>query len=245
MPMKHDGGAEDAVFSNDGRRLATRSGFRNVQLWDGVTAQPLGPPLQHANVVNTVAFSADGMRVATGSFDSTARVWDVRTGQPISAPLRHFGSVYDVNFSPDGTRLITASVDGTARLWHLPVTTTKDAALIADIAEAVSGYQVSETGGLIPVEDAAVRLQALRGGVTVLAQSRTADLLRWLFEDPWQRRISPISPLTVNDYVSGRLGACTPVATREVVWYFPGHPRLRSVPRNCVQGTASDLAQSR
>jgi WD40 repeat protein len=242
-PMKQ-AAMDDAVFSHDGHRLATRSGFRNVQLWDGTTAQPLGPPLQHADTVLSVAFSFDGTRVATGSRDSTARVWDVRTGQPISAPLLHFVPVVEVNFNPDGTQLVTAS-GGMARLWRLPVTMTQDAGLIADVAEAVSGYRVSETGSLSPIEDAAAHLQALRAGAAIRGPGRAANLLRWVFEDPWQRRISPFSPITADDYVSRLLSACVPVATREVAWHFPGHPLLRTLPTKCVASGPRDTAPAR
>ena len=150
---------KDAVFSPDGTRLATWSGFRNAQLWNALTAQPLGLPLQHSEPISAVSFSSDGSRVATASRDWTARVWDVRTGQPISPPLQHFGPALDASFSPDGARLLTMSGDGSARLWHLPVTTTEDAPLIVELAEIVSGYHVSEAGSLIAVMDASVRLQ--------------------------------------------------------------------------------------
>jgi dipeptidyl aminopeptidase/acylaminoacyl peptidase len=176
----------------------------------------------------------------------TARVWDARTGQPISAPLRHFGLVYTAAFSRDGTRLVTACGDGSARVWDLPVTTTADGPLIADAAEAVSGYRVGETGSLIALNDAAARLQALRGAAAAAVPGRTsaAALLRWVFEDPWQRSISPRSPLTASDYVLGRLSVCTPIARAEAAWHFPGHALLRTGSTTCSTGVARDPSRS-
>ena len=245
-PMKM-AALDNVVFSPDGRLLATVSGFRNAQLWDGLTAQPLGPPLQHSDVIFSVSFSRDGTRVATGSADGTARVWDVRTGQPVSAPLQHFGPVHDANFSPDGTLLITASGDGTSRLWHLPVTATTDGALIADVAEAASGFRVNETGSLSAVPDVAARLAALRAAAPGKGgQHNTAmTFLHWLFEDPWGRPIVPRSRLTASDYVSNRLRLCTPLAVREVAWHFPGHGLLHAAAKNCAPDAARDPGPSR
>ena len=238
---------KDAVFSPDGTRLATWSGFRNAQLWNALTAQPLGLPLQHSEPISAVSFSSDGSRVATASRDWTARVWDVRTGQPISPPLQHFGPALDASFSPDGARLLTMSGDGSARLWHLPVTTTEDAPLIVELAEIVSGYHVSEAGSLIAVMDASVRLQGLREAPPAAGrkQGSAAALLRWVFEDPWQRRISHLSLLTANDYIRSRLSVCMPAATSEAAWHFPGHAMLRTAPTNCVAGAARDSASPR
>jgi WD40 repeat protein len=75
-------------------------------------------------------------------------VWDAETGKPVGAPLKHQGEVNSDAFSPDGRRVVTASADRAARVWDvlLGSASPEDAARLADLAEAVGGYQVNELG---------------------------------------------------------------------------------------------------
>ncbi len=106
----------DAVFSPDGKRVATASRDQTARVWaaDG-SAEPI-VLRGHDNVVESVAFSPDGRRVVTAG-DKTARVWMADgSGEPVV--LRgHERWVNRAVFSPDGTRVVTASDDGTAQVW--------------------------------------------------------------------------------------------------------------------------------
>jgi len=107
------------AFSPDGLRLVSGSDDGTLQLWDALSGQPIGPPLQgHTNSVLSVAFSPDGRRFVSGSFDNTLRLWDGLSGKPIGSPLQgHRNSVLSVAFSPDGRRFVSGSADNTLRLW--------------------------------------------------------------------------------------------------------------------------------
>jgi WD40 repeat protein len=108
-------------------------------------------PLSQDHVLDykhDAAFSPDGLRVATASFDRTARLWDAATGLPLSEPLRHEGQVMHVSFSADGRWLATASHDRTARVWPVPVVDAPAPAWLPQLAEAVGGWRVGETGFL-------------------------------------------------------------------------------------------------
>ncbi len=107
-----------AVYSPDGRLVATAAKENNASLWDAATGLRVGEPLPHPGVVFTAAFSPDGKTLATGCLDGGVRFWDVESGKPVGPVLRHKGPVRSVVYSRDGRLLLTSSEDGTARLWE-------------------------------------------------------------------------------------------------------------------------------
>lgn len=109
-------GKEISAFSPDGLRIVTTFDGTSARLWNGLTATPLGEPMQHAAAISSIAFNQDGTRLVTGSHDNTARLWDGRTGQPLTGPLPHDSPVTRVVFSPDGV-VVATTTSNTARLW--------------------------------------------------------------------------------------------------------------------------------
>jgi WD40 repeat protein len=78
MMQKH--AVQTARFNPDGSRIVTASGNRHtgegeVQMWDAVTARPLGDPLRHGDCVWSAQFSPDGATILTACKDGIARVW--------------------------------------------------------------------------------------------------------------------------------------------------------------------------
>ena len=122
-PMRHDGPVVAAVFSPDGKVVATASNDRvtvakfspdgrwlltvcekSVQLWDAATGQSAGSPLQHPAAVQAANFSPDSARLVTACEDANAVVWDLRPGgeaEKVGAPLLHRSGVLDARFSAD------------------------------------------------------------------------------------------------------------------------------------------------
>jgi WD40 repeat protein/serine/threonine protein kinase len=104
-------------FSPDGERIYTSSLFREVRLWDGHTAAPLGGPMVHAREVFQCAFTADGRSLITTCRDAQARVWNTETGELRLPPIAHPNEVINVAVAPDNDRFITGCHDGAARIW--------------------------------------------------------------------------------------------------------------------------------
>jgi WD40 repeat protein len=107
----------EAVFSPDGRRLATASAGSEVRIWDVATARVLVVLRGHGGGVHSVAFAADGRRVLTASDDGTARLWDAGRGRELARLEGHEGPVRSAAFRPDGSVILTYGDDRTARLW--------------------------------------------------------------------------------------------------------------------------------
>jgi WD40 repeat protein/tRNA A-37 threonylcarbamoyl transferase component Bud32 len=96
-----------ALFSPDGKLVATGGENGRTQLWDATTGKRVGEPLVTSGPVLALAFSPDSRTLATGSFMGGAQMWDVATGEKRGPVLQHQGRVKTVAFSSDGTLLAT------------------------------------------------------------------------------------------------------------------------------------------
>ena len=73
--------AKGAVFSPDGRTLASGSQDHTIRLWNARTGQPKATLRRHLDAVLGVAFSPNGQMLASGSVDNDIELWNARTGQ--------------------------------------------------------------------------------------------------------------------------------------------------------------------
>ena len=148
----HERAVTSAVFSPDGRRIATSSGDRTARIWDAATATQLTLLSGHSEPVYTVNFSRDGQRIVTASMDHTARIWDAKTGKPLAVLAGHQDDVVTAAFSPDGLQVVTASDDGTVRIWD--TTTARPSAVLSAHERGVTGAVFSPDGLLVATASA-------------------------------------------------------------------------------------------
>ena len=111
------GFANGAVFSPDGRQLATAGGDATARIWEVATRRVRVVLRGHGSPVYSIAFTADGERVLTASGDGTARIWDAGSGRELARLVGHDGSVRSAAFTPDGSVILTYGDDRTVRLW--------------------------------------------------------------------------------------------------------------------------------
>jgi hypothetical protein len=151
-----DGGRPDqaAVYFARALRSAPDSLAATNWVSDLLLQRLSGAPRQLKDYAYFEAFSPDWRRVVTTS-ENAAQVWEADTGKPVGAPLQHQYAVYSAAFSPDGRRVVTASSDHTARVWAVVLdccALQEEAERLASLAEAVGGYEVSDTGALTPID---------------------------------------------------------------------------------------------
>ncbi|MEV4314224.1 WD40 repeat domain-containing protein [Actinocrispum sp. NPDC049592] len=106
------------LYQPHGKLLASISGKGVVDLYDGVTGDPVRSWQAHQNEALDLAFSPDGRQLATVGTDSALVVWDVDTGKELRRFTKPGADLASVAYDPDGKRMAVAS--------RTPATNTKD-----------------------------------------------------------------------------------------------------------------------
>ncbi len=116
----------DAVFSRDGRFVATAGGSQSVSsdargsrvcIWDAATERSVVCDPRFSERINSVAFSPDGQRVIAVSADKSAQIWNWRTDKTLRL-ADNTAELMSAAFSPDGREVVTAGADKAVRIWN-------------------------------------------------------------------------------------------------------------------------------
>ncbi len=122
MLVGHSGAVDSVAFSPDGTVLASGDVNGIIRLWNPVSRQAIGSPMDvHSHVpgVSGLAFSPDGRVLASADGDGTVRLWNPVTQKEIGAPLTTHAvtSIDTVAFNRTGTVLAAGDGDGRVELW--------------------------------------------------------------------------------------------------------------------------------
>ncbi|WP_165069072.1 c-type cytochrome domain-containing protein [Paludisphaera rhizosphaerae] len=108
----------DAELSPDGRRLATCSYDKNIEIRDAATGALLHTLEGHTGAVYDLAFSPDGRFLVTASADDTCKVWRVEDGTRMDTLPQPLKAEFCCTFTPDGRSIVAGGGDGNIRVWR-------------------------------------------------------------------------------------------------------------------------------
>ena len=112
----HSGYVWSAAWSPNGKRVASASSDKTVQVWNATNGGNPYAYTGHSDSTYAVAWSPDGRRIASASYDTTVQVWDAGGGHPFTYS-GHSSWVWTVRWSPNGRRIASAGGDGTVQVW--------------------------------------------------------------------------------------------------------------------------------
>jgi len=115
----HRGNVSAAVFSPDGRYIATVGANNEAHLWDAADGALLAIYRGFLSSAVKVAVSPDSKRLLTTSAYDSPRVWAIPVRTQTELPSGHSARIRSAAFSPNNKRFVTASEDGTAKIWDL------------------------------------------------------------------------------------------------------------------------------
>ncbi|MCA1564485.1 MAG: caspase family protein [Acidobacteria bacterium] len=141
---------EAAVFSADGKLVASSNGDKTIVLREVSAPQSVRVLETRASSVYATAFSPDGKWFASGSKDSAVRLWETATGRE----LRHLGGnvagnigpITSVAFSADSRMLAAGGLSGGVKLYE--VLTGRELPVLAGHAETVNAVAFNAAGVL-------------------------------------------------------------------------------------------------
>lgn len=119
LTLLHKDSVESALFSPNGKLIASASDDNTLCIWDAENGNHLTRLKGHNDFVTCVAFNSDGNCIVSASDDGTIRTWDVKSGSCLQILIGHEDSIWSASFSPDGKIIVSASVDNTIRIWNL------------------------------------------------------------------------------------------------------------------------------
>jgi len=107
------------AWSPDGKRIASASDDRTVQVCDAKTGSRILIYKGHNAEVYAASWSPNGKYIASAGADKTVQVWDASTGALLTKYTRHTDQVNAVSWSSDSKSIASGSDDHTVQVWNI------------------------------------------------------------------------------------------------------------------------------
>jgi WD40 repeat protein len=176
-----------AVWSYDGKYIASGSDDQTVRVWDAMSGKDLYVYNYRAGVY-AVAWSPKEMRIAAGGTDRKVQVWNAKDGGNLVTYSGHGDNVRTVAWSPDGKRIASAGQDKTVHIWD--ASSGERLFIYRGHSGSVGGVSWSPGGTLIAScsEDKTVKVWDTTSGNDILTygqHSASVSSVAWSPDGKW------------------------------------------------------------
>jgi len=139
-----------AVFSADGKLLATGGADKKLRLWNLPSLTPIerDPPFPITKPVYRLAFSADSSTLAIfsaerGNGDTDIQLWDLRSNNQATLKGEKGVALLSIAFSPNNNVLFSTAQDNKLRAWNL---TEKTSEVLQTYSQSLKALVFSPNG---------------------------------------------------------------------------------------------------
>jgi WD40 repeat protein len=149
--FRHDGGTIRAVFSKDGKVLATVGGDSTVHLWDFPSGKLLRKLTGHKYTLHQVVLAGDGKTLYASDGGHTILAWNLDSGQ---VTARFDGEPFGATpfaLSPDGKWLANSTGLNQCRVRIRDTETGRDIHLLGETKGSISTLAFSPNGRSLAV----------------------------------------------------------------------------------------------
>lgn len=115
----HNDAVIGAVFSPDGKTVASLGEDRIMIIWDSLSGKLLHKTGNETSGILTFAYSPDGKYFATAGNDKKVNIWNVISGKLIKSLEGMDDYIKVVAFSPQGDLLAAGGKDKIVRVWDV------------------------------------------------------------------------------------------------------------------------------
>lgn len=167
----HSGSIISAVFSRDGRYLATSSRDNSVIVWNMSqkdSARKQVRTLEHPSLPICAAFSYDGALLVTGGQDRICRVWDIENKEEIGCFEGHEGVVVCVATVPGMDAAVSGGGDRIIRMWSTTKNPTPIRQFIGHDGVVISISITPDGEKLLSNDDRACKMWMISTGACIL-----------------------------------------------------------------------------
>ena len=88
VQIPHESAVLDVRYSDDDNWVSVGCQDGSARVYDGITGEPVTPPLRHRGAVIMTRVLPDNDRLVVGTDEATLRIWDISRAVPLTEPMK-------------------------------------------------------------------------------------------------------------------------------------------------------------